>query len=166
MNSHAEMPTELRPVQYLGYAAGEVANNLTFQMVSVFLLIYYTMSRASPQQLRARSSSLSGSGVASQTCLPVAALTKPRRDGASSGLTSFSARYRCSCYWWRCSPSRKGSATAARWPGHLPPMLSFRSPTASSTSLTGRWRRRSPRSRTPVQSFRPRARFLPVSPSS
>jgi glucuronide carrier protein len=28
--------------QYLGYAAGEVANNLTFQMVSMFLLIYYT----------------------------------------------------------------------------------------------------------------------------
>jgi glucuronide carrier protein len=28
--------------QYLGYAAGEVANNLTFQMVSVFVLIYYT----------------------------------------------------------------------------------------------------------------------------
>lgn len=29
-------------VQYLGYAAGEVANNLTFSMVSAFLLIYYT----------------------------------------------------------------------------------------------------------------------------
>jgi glucuronide carrier protein len=28
--------------QYLGYAAGEVANNLTFSMVSAFLLIYYT----------------------------------------------------------------------------------------------------------------------------
>ena len=28
--------------QYLGYAAGEVANNLTFQMIAVFLLIYYT----------------------------------------------------------------------------------------------------------------------------
>lgn len=28
--------------QYLGYAAGEVANNLTFQMASIFLLIYYT----------------------------------------------------------------------------------------------------------------------------
>lgn len=32
----------LRASQYLGYAAGEVANNLTFQMVSAFLLIYYT----------------------------------------------------------------------------------------------------------------------------
>jgi glucuronide carrier protein len=32
----------LRGSQYLGYAAGEVANNLTFQMVSVFVLIYYT----------------------------------------------------------------------------------------------------------------------------
>jgi len=28
--------------QYLGYAAGEVANNLTFSTVSAFLLIYYT----------------------------------------------------------------------------------------------------------------------------
>lgn len=37
-------PTPPRPgvVQYLGYAAGEVANNLTFQMVAIFLLIYYT----------------------------------------------------------------------------------------------------------------------------
>jgi glucuronide carrier protein len=36
------MPARLRSSQYLGYAAGEVANNLTFQMVSAFLLIYYT----------------------------------------------------------------------------------------------------------------------------
>jgi glucuronide carrier protein len=28
--------------QYLGYAAGDVSNNLTFSMVSAFLLIYYT----------------------------------------------------------------------------------------------------------------------------
>jgi glucuronide carrier protein len=34
--------TKLRRGQYLGYAAGEVANNLTFQMVSAFVLIYYT----------------------------------------------------------------------------------------------------------------------------
>jgi glucuronide carrier protein len=34
--------TKLGPGQYLGYAAGEVANNLTFQMVSAFVLIYYT----------------------------------------------------------------------------------------------------------------------------
>ena len=38
----ARRVTELRPGQYLGYAAGEVANNLTFQMVSAFVLIYYT----------------------------------------------------------------------------------------------------------------------------
>jgi glucuronide carrier protein len=38
----ADAPPGLRPSQYLGYAAGEVANNLTFQMVAVFLLIYYT----------------------------------------------------------------------------------------------------------------------------
>ena len=33
---------KIRRAQYLGYAAGEVANNLTFSMVSAFLLIYYT----------------------------------------------------------------------------------------------------------------------------
>jgi glucuronide carrier protein len=38
----AATPAKLRPGQYLGYAAGEVANNLTFQMVSAFVLIYYT----------------------------------------------------------------------------------------------------------------------------
>jgi glucuronide carrier protein len=38
----ARRVTRLRPGQYLGYAAGEVANNLTFQMVSAFVLIYYT----------------------------------------------------------------------------------------------------------------------------
>jgi glucuronide carrier protein len=32
----------LRVPQYVGYAAGEVANNLTFAMISAFLLIYYT----------------------------------------------------------------------------------------------------------------------------
>ena len=32
----------LRTSQYIGYAAGDAANNLTFSMVSAFLLIYYT----------------------------------------------------------------------------------------------------------------------------
>ena len=32
----------LRRGQYLGYAAGDVANNLTFSMAAAFLLIYYT----------------------------------------------------------------------------------------------------------------------------
>jgi glucuronide carrier protein len=32
----------LRRSQYLGYAAGDAANNLTFSMASAFLLIYYT----------------------------------------------------------------------------------------------------------------------------
>ena len=34
-----EAPAKLGPRQYLGYAAGEVGNNLTFQMVSVFVLM-------------------------------------------------------------------------------------------------------------------------------
>ena len=36
------VPDHLRPVQYLGYASGDVANNLTFTLVSMFLLVYYT----------------------------------------------------------------------------------------------------------------------------
>jgi glucuronide carrier protein len=32
----------LRRRQYLGYAAGDAANNLTFSLASAFLLIYYT----------------------------------------------------------------------------------------------------------------------------
>ena len=42
MTDRAEAPAKLGTRQYLGYAAGEVGNNLTFQMVSVFVLIYYT----------------------------------------------------------------------------------------------------------------------------
>ena len=42
MNEIAGAAPRLRLSQYLGYSAGEVANNLTFQMVAVFLLIYYT----------------------------------------------------------------------------------------------------------------------------
>jgi glucuronide carrier protein len=32
----------LRRSKYLGYGVGDAANNLTFSMVSAFLLIYYT----------------------------------------------------------------------------------------------------------------------------
>lgn len=42
MTEATDLASKLRASQYLGYAAGEVANNLTFQMVAVFLLIYYT----------------------------------------------------------------------------------------------------------------------------
>ena len=42
MTDRADAPVTLGRRQYLGYAAGEVGNNLTFQMVSVFVLIYYT----------------------------------------------------------------------------------------------------------------------------
>jgi glucuronide carrier protein len=35
-------PPKLRHSQYLGYAAGDAANNLTFSLASAFLLIYYT----------------------------------------------------------------------------------------------------------------------------
>jgi glucuronide carrier protein len=37
-----EAPEKLRAPQYLGYAVGDIANNLTFMMTSMFLLIYYT----------------------------------------------------------------------------------------------------------------------------
>ena len=32
----------LRGLQYLGYGAGDAANNLAFSMTSMFLLLYYT----------------------------------------------------------------------------------------------------------------------------
>ena len=32
----------LRPAQYLGYGAGDAANNLAFSLTSMFLLLYYT----------------------------------------------------------------------------------------------------------------------------
>jgi glucuronide carrier protein len=35
-------PRTMRRSQYLGYAAGDAANNLTFSLASAFLLIYYT----------------------------------------------------------------------------------------------------------------------------
>jgi glucuronide carrier protein len=38
----ASAAVKLGAGEYFGYAAGEVANNLTFSMVSAFLLIYYT----------------------------------------------------------------------------------------------------------------------------
>jgi glucuronide carrier protein len=38
----AASSAKLGAAQYFGYAAGEVANNLTFSMISAFLLIYYT----------------------------------------------------------------------------------------------------------------------------
>jgi glucuronide carrier protein len=37
-----ERPAALRLPQYLGYGAGDAANNLTFSMSSMFLLLYYT----------------------------------------------------------------------------------------------------------------------------
>src|SRR3954454_14294137 len=37
-----ERPAALRLPQYLGYGAGDAANNLTFSMTSMFLLLYYT----------------------------------------------------------------------------------------------------------------------------
>ena len=35
-------PPRLRGPQYVGYAAGDAANNLAFSMTSMFLLLYYT----------------------------------------------------------------------------------------------------------------------------
>ena len=42
MNGREEAPERLRASNYLGYAAGDVANNLAFSMSSMFLLLYYT----------------------------------------------------------------------------------------------------------------------------
>jgi glucuronide carrier protein len=42
VTDRARAPEKLRTRNYLGYAAGDVANNLAFSMSSMFLLIYYT----------------------------------------------------------------------------------------------------------------------------
>ena len=34
--------TKLRPLQIIGYSAGDAANNLAFSITSFFLLLYYT----------------------------------------------------------------------------------------------------------------------------
>jgi glucuronide carrier protein len=39
---HKRRPEGLRLGQYLGYGAGDAANNLAFSLTSMFLLIYYT----------------------------------------------------------------------------------------------------------------------------
>jgi glucuronide carrier protein len=42
VNVDSQAWPKLNTVQYLGYAAGDAANNLTFSMASLFLLLYYT----------------------------------------------------------------------------------------------------------------------------
>ena len=42
MTSSGPAPAKLSALQYLGYAAGDAANNLAFSMASMFLLLYYT----------------------------------------------------------------------------------------------------------------------------
>jgi glucuronide carrier protein len=37
-----QSPAKLRTLQYIGYGAGDFANNLAFSMTSMFLLLYYT----------------------------------------------------------------------------------------------------------------------------
>lgn len=37
-----EPPAGLQAAQYVGYTSGDIANNLTFTLVSMFLLVYYT----------------------------------------------------------------------------------------------------------------------------
>jgi Na+/melibiose symporter-like transporter len=57
---------KLRPVQYLGYGGGEAANNLSFSLVSAFLLIYYTDVAGISARPPARFSWLCGCGVVSR----------------------------------------------------------------------------------------------------
>ena len=90
--------------QYLGYGAGDAANNLTFSTVSAFLLIYYT--------------NVAGiTAAAAGTLFLVVRIwggftdlfagrrvDETRRAGASSAPTCCSARCRCWYCWWRSSP--------------------------------------------------------------
>ena len=99
---------KLRLPQYLGYASGDVANNLTFSMASAFLLIYYT-------DVAGISASTAGTlflvvrvwgGI---TDLAAGRAVDERTPaGAGSGPTWPSPRHRSSCSSWPCSPSPAG----------------------------------------------------------
>lgn len=54
----------LRRIQYSGYGAGDFANNLTFSLVSAFLLIYYTDVAGIPAAAAGTCSWWHGCGVA------------------------------------------------------------------------------------------------------
>ena len=93
-------PVKLYARQYLGYAAGDVANNLTFSMVVGL----------PADLLHRRRRHLRGDGRHAVPRRPdlgrlhrparrPRASTRPRRAGAGSGPTCCSARCRC----WRCS---------------------------------------------------------------
>ena len=73
----AAAPPRLGPLQYLGYAAGDAANNLAFSMTSMFLLVYYTDVAGISAAAAGTCSSSSASGTASRTSSPAGWSTGP-----------------------------------------------------------------------------------------
>jgi Na+/melibiose symporter-like transporter len=135
-------PARFGPREYLGYAAGEVGNNLTFQMVAAFILLYYT----------------DVAGIAAATAGTL--LLVARLWGGVTDLVAGHAVDRTSTRWGKFRPYLLfGSAPlllllvavfsipdaptkAARWSGPWFPTRCSRSPTASSTSRMGPSRQR------------------------
>ena len=99
---------KLRLSQYLGYALGDAANNLTFSMASAFLLIYYTDVAGIPAAPPAPCSSSCGSGAASPTSSPAAFVDKVDTRWGKFRPYLLSARCPCSCSSSPCSASPSG----------------------------------------------------------
>ena len=127
--------------QYLGYGAGDVANNLAFSMASVFLLLYYT----------------DVVGIAAATVGN--AVLVVRVFGGFADLFAGRIVDQTNTRWGRFRPYLLFAAIpllllnvavfSVPGPGRhrharlrLVTYVLFGSPTASSTSRTGRWRRR------------------------
>ena len=89
---------------YVGYTAGDMANNLAFSLQALFLLIYYTNVVGSIRRRSRRCSSSYGSGTPSPTSRPAVWSTSRGPAGASSGRTCCSRPFRSCSPASPCSP--------------------------------------------------------------
>ena len=90
-------PPESKPAatlsvaQYLGYGGGDAANNLTFSLTSMFLLVYYTDVAGIAAGAAGTVLDWHASGAPSRTSSPGGWWTRPIPGGAGSGRTSSSS---------------------------------------------------------------------------
>ena len=77
--------------QYLGYAGGDFANNLTFSLTSMFLLVYYADVAGIAAGAAGTVLLVSRIWGAFTDSSPAGSSTRPTRGGAGSAPTSSSA---------------------------------------------------------------------------
>ena len=90
---------------YLGYTAGDLANNLAFSSQALFLLIYYTNVVGLDPAAIATMFLVVRPGTPSPTSPQVGWSTSPGPAGGSSGRTCFRAPFRSCCRASPCSAS-------------------------------------------------------------